>query len=378
MRILGHTISSFAVISTAFFIISGAAQAQAPMAMSPPEVTVMAVETTSVERLEQLPGRTAAHRLAQVRPQVNGILLSRLFEEGQFVEQGQALYQIDDSLYRIALDQAQAQLLSVKANVALAQLRAKRMAQLVASRAVSEQESDEASAALAQAEAAVSLAQAGVRSARINLDYTRVLAPISGQISQSLVTEGALVTAGQANPLAIITQLDPIFVDVMQNSQEHLQMRRELSAEGALPARLQLPDGSEYAHLGELQFSSVFVSESTGAVQLRILFPNPNHELLPGLFVHASLQMGSNQMILIPQQAAQRDNQGALSVWRLTPDNKVMPVPITVSGEVNKHWQLQSGLQAGDRIVIEGFQKLAPGVQVNPVTAAENQLSMQR
>ena len=334
-------------------------------AMPAPSVTLFEVESAQFDTVERLPGRTQAFRLAEIRPQVSGLLLQRLFDEGDVVEQGQPLYQIDAARYELALQQAQANLMTAQANAELAELNLSRVTRLRQSDAVSEYDLDQVRNALAQANAALLSATAAQRDAELNMEYTRVYAPISGQISQSLITEGALVTANQAQPLAVITQLDPVYVDVMQTGSDHMRLRASLSAAGSLPVTLELADGSQYGHEGQLQFSSVFVSESTGAVQLRMLFPNPEHTLLPGLFVHARLPVSRQQGILIPQQAAIRDNNGNLSVWKLQADNTVQPVSIEVAGEQGNQWRVTRGLQSGDRIVLEGFQRLAPGVAVN-------------
>jgi membrane fusion protein, multidrug efflux system len=333
--------------------------------MPAPTVTLFTVTAADIESSEQLPGRTRAFRMAEIRPQVSGILQERLFDEGDLVTQGQPLYRIDDARYQLDLQRAQASLKTAEANSALAQLNLQRATQLRTSDAVSEYELDQVRNAMEQADAAVMTAQAAVRDAELNIEYTHVNAPISGQISQSFLTEGALVTANQAQALAVITQLDPIYVDVMQTSTDHLRLRSELMAAGAVPVALDLSDGSRYAHHGELQFSSVLVSENTGSVQLRMLFPNPDAALLPGLFVHALLPTGTERGFLIPQQAAVRDNNGQLNLWKLQSDDTVQPVVIEVAREQGNQWLVTSGLQSGDRIVTEGFQRLAPGSAVN-------------
>ncbi|MEX0738573.1 MAG: efflux RND transporter periplasmic adaptor subunit [Pseudohongiella sp.] len=353
-----------------------AAQMSAPT----PDVGVMTLERASLPTTSgELPGRTRAFRLAEIRPQVSGIVMQRLFEEGQIVEQGQALYQIDPAMYEVAVSQAEAALMTARADADIAAVREGRIGRLRDSDAVSQQDYDDIKLALAQAKAAVMSAEAALRSAEINLEYTRVYAPITGQISQSLVTEGALVTANQAQALAVVTQLDPIYVDVMQSSEEHFRMRAQLAAQqeasGGVPVSLSVADGVDYGHRGTLQFSSVFVSESTGSVQLRALFANPDQQLLPGMFVHANLQLGEEQVLLIPQQAAQRSNDGSVSVWRLSGDNTVSQVPVTVQRAVGNQWLLRDGLNPGDRIVVDGFQRLAPGMEVNPV-AIEGQTQL--
>lgn len=334
-------------------------------AMPAPTVTLFTVTASEIDSSARLPGRTRAYRLAEIRPQVSGILQERLFEEGDVVTQGQALYRIDDARYQLDLQRAQASLKTAEANAELAALNVQRATRLRASDAVSEYELDQVRNAQEQADAAVMTAQAAVRDAELNLEYTRVNAPISGQISQSFLTEGALVTANQSQALALITQLDPIYVDVMQTSSDHLALRSQLMDAGSVPVALELPDGNHYNQSGELQFSSVLVNENTGSVQLRLLFPNPDSNLLPGLFVHALLPTGSERGFLIPQQAAVRDNNGILNVWKLQSDNSVQPVPVTVAREQGNQWLVTDGLQNGDRIVTEGFQRLAPGVVVN-------------
>lgn len=333
--------------------------------MPAPTVTLVEVRESDFEAVERLPGRTQAFRLSEVRPQVTGIVLQRLFEEGDFVQQGQALYQIDAARYELDLQRAEASLMTARANLELTELNMSRVESLRQSDAISQYDLDQVRNAQAQARAALMTAEAAKRDAELNIGYARVYAPISGQISQSLITEGALVTAGQAQPLAVITQLDPIYVDVMQTSADHLRMRSTLSQAGSLPVTLELPGGLQYQQQGQLQFSSVFVSESTGSVQLRMLFPNPDHALLPGLFVHTRLPVSSQRGALIPQQAAIRDNNGNLTVWKLQPDNSVQPVAIEVAREQGNQWLVTGGLQSGDRIVLEGFQRLAPGVVVN-------------
>ncbi len=334
-------------------------------AMPAPAVTLFTVASSDITSSERLPGRTRAYRLAEIRPQVSGILQERLFEEGDVVTQGQALYRIDDARYQLDLQRAQASLKTAEANAELAALNVQRATLLRASDAVSEYEVDQVRNAQEQADAAVMTARAAVRDAELNLEYTLVNAPISGQISQSFLTEGALVTANQAQALAVITQLDPIYVDVMQTSSDHLALRSQLLDAGSVSVALELSDGSQYNQSGELQFSSVLVNENTGSVQLRMLFPNPDSALLPGLFVHARLPTGSERGFLIPQQAAVRDNNGHLNVWKLQADNTVQPVVITVAREQGNQWLVTQGLKDGDRIVTEGFQRLAPGVVVS-------------
>lgn len=362
------------IIVSAFIMTpDGSVSAQEGMSMPPPNVMVATIREQDVAVTERLPGRTTAYRSAEVRPQVTGIIVQRLFEEGAIVEQGMPLYKIDPALYEAAVASAEAAVQTANANAMAARLREQRYARLTDSGALSRQEHDDATASLAQAEAAIQTAEAELRRARINLEYTNVYAPITGQISQSIVTEGALVTANQDQPLAVITQLDPIFVDVMQSSAEHMRMREALAQADRTPVTLELADGRPYALEGQLEFSSVVVSESTGSVQLRALFPNTDRILMPGLFVHANLQLGSRQAILVPQRAAIRDATGGLIVWKVGADNTVNPVPITVERAVSDQWLLLQGINAGDRIVLQGFQKIAPGAQVNPISDTQSQ-----
>lgn len=360
------------VVSAFAMTLDGPVSAQEGMNMPPPNVTVTTIREQDIAVSERLPGRTSAFRFAEVRPQVTGIIVKRLFEEGAIVEQGTPLYQIDPALYEAAVASAEAALQTATANAMAARLREERYGRLTNSGALSQQEHDDARASLAQAEAAIQTAEAELRRARINLEYTNVYAPISGQISQSIVTEGALVTANQEQALAVITQLDPIFVDVMQSSADHMRMREALAKAERTPVTLDLGNGRLYTEEGELEFSSVVVSESTGSVQLRALFPNPDRILLPGLFVHANLQLGSQRTLTVPQRAAMRGPDGGLMVWKVGDDNTVNPLPITAERAVGDQWILQQGLSAGDRIVLQGFQKIAPGMQVNPISDTQS------
>jgi membrane fusion protein (multidrug efflux system) len=323
-----------------------------------PEVGVVTLAAQPVTLKAMLPGRTNAWRVAEVRPQVNGVITKRLFAEGADVHQGQQLYQIDDAPYRAAYDKAQAALMS-------AQNLAQRDAKLVADNAVSRQQYDDAMSSYRQA-------QADVETAKVNLDYTRVYAPISGRIGRSTITEGALVTSGQAQALAVITQLDPIYVDVTQSSTELLRLRRELKSgqlhttgTGDASVGLALEDGTAYARSGALKFSEVTVDEGTGSVTVRAEFPNPEHDLLPGMFVRASLDEGvRNAAILVPQQGVSRDTTGKPVVWVVNADNTVQQKQIAVDRTIGNTWLVNRGLQAGDRVVTEGVQRLAPGIKV--------------
>jgi membrane fusion protein (multidrug efflux system) len=346
-------------------LLSGCTEEQAPASPKPPKVGVIILQTQAFTLTSELPGRTSAYRSAEVRPQVNGIILKRLFTEGSEVKAGQALYQIDPALYAATLQSTQASLLSAKSL-------ADRYKLLVEEQAVSRQEFDEARAKQLQAEAAE-------QSASINLRYTKVLAPISGRIGRSAVSEGALVSNGQTDAMAIIQQLDPIYVDVTQSSLEMLKLRKELSSgqlqkvgANAANVKLVLEDGSLYPHTGTLEFSEVSVDQGTGSVTLRAVFANPQHNLLPGMFVHAQLQSGVNAAaILAPQQGVTRNLQGQPTALVVSQDNKVELRELTAQRTVGNQWLIEQGLQAGDRLITEGLQFVKPGIEVT-VSEASN------
>ncbi|ABA87547.1 efflux pump, RND family, membrane fusion lipoprotein [Syntrophotalea carbinolica DSM 2380] len=341
----------------------------------PPEVGIMVVQPQKVTLTTELPGRTAAHLIAEVRPQVGGIIQKRLFVEGSDVKEGQILYQIDPARYREAYHRATATLAEARANLTTVRLREERYRELVKINAVSRQDYDDTKAALKQAEAKVEAARADQETARINLDYTGVKAPISGRIGRSAVTTGALVTASQAAPLAVIQQLDPIYVDVTQSSAEMLRMKLNL-ASGMLKSsgpeqarvRLVLEDGTPYPLPGRLRFSEVSVEESTGSVTLRNMFPNPDKLLLPGMFVRAVLEEGINEnAILVPQRGVTRNPGGEAIVMVASAENTVEQRVIKVSRTVGDRWLVTEGLAAGDRIILEGIQKAPVGTVVTPV-----------
>ncbi|TCG05096.1 efflux transporter periplasmic adaptor subunit [Paraburkholderia steynii] len=333
-----------------------------------PEVGVVTLRSQAVTITSELPGRTDAWRVAEVRPQVSGVIEKRLFTEGSDVKQGQQLYQIDDAPYRAAYDKAAAALTT-------AQHLAERDGKLLADNAVSKQQYDDAMSAWRQA-------QADVESARINLAYTKVYAPISGRIGRSAVTEGALVTNGQGEALAVVQQIDPIYVDVTQSSIDLMRLRRELaqgqlsrSGEDAASVGLVLEDGTTYGQQGSLKFSEVSVDQGTGSVLLRAVFRNPDHHLLPGMFVHARLNEGTKaDAILVPQQGVTRDTTGAPQVWVVGPDSKATLRPIQVDRTVGNTWLATSGVRAGERVVTEGLQRLQPGVKVSAQPATNVQV----
>jgi len=345
----------------------------------PPEVGVVTLTPERVVLTTELPGRTSPYLVAEVRPQVNGLLQQRNFEEGADVRAGQLLYQIDPAPYRAAVDQAEAALAMAEANLPAMRSRAERLRGLVESRAAGEQTAEDAEAAVRQAEASIAASQAAVESARIQLSYTPIKAPISGRTGRSAVTVGALVTAYQPVPLVTIQQLDPIYVDVTQSSAEVLRLRRVLSsgaltrdADSARRVRLLLEDGTPYAHEGTLKFQDVTVAPSTGAVTLRMVFPNPDHILLPGMFVRAVVEEGVNEAaILAPQQGVSRDPRGNAYALVVGADGKVESRTLEIGRAFGNRWLVTSGLAAGDRVIVDGLLAVRPGIQVNAVPAGE-------
>jgi membrane fusion protein (multidrug efflux system) len=346
-----------------------------PMQSGPPEVAVMVVKPERVALTTELAGRTSAYLVAEVRPQVGGIIQKRLFTEGTDVKAGEVLYQIDPATYQAAYAGAKANLSRSEANIISVRLKAERYKELVDINAVSRQDYDDASAALKQAEADVEAGKAAVETARINLDYTKVTAPISGRIGRSSVTNGALVTASQPAALATIQQLSPIYVDVTQSSAELLRLKQNLASgllksNGAAQARVRLllEDGSPYPLPGTLKFSEVTVDQSTGSITLRAIFPNPKHTLLPGMFVRAILEEGVNEhALLVPQQGVTRNPAGNAMVMVVGPEEKVEPRGIKVVQTVGDNWLVSEGLKAGDRVILEGLQKARPGTPVKAV-----------
>ncbi len=373
------TLANLSAISlVAMLAACGGKQGQGA-APAPPEVGVITLAPQAISLSTVLPGRTAAYRIAEVRPQVEGIVKRRLFTEGSEVRAGQPLYEIDAAPYRAALLRAEATLASAQAQLTAAKLLADRYGPLQERGVVSKQDNDNAIAANGSAEAAVASAKAAVETARIDLSYTQVLAPISGRIGRSLVTEGALVKAAQDEPIATIAQLDPIYVDVTQSSSELLRLRRDMDAgrlqrDAKQQARvtLLLEDGSTYAQPGSLQFSEVTVDPSTGSVLLRAVFPNKDRTLLPGMFVRATLGVGSNsQALLVPQAGVSRNARGEATVLVVDADSKVSERIVEVDRAVGSDWVVSSGLIAGERVIVEGVQKVRPGstVTAKPVNA---------
>ena len=346
-----------------------------PPQAPPPEVAVVQVEAQRVPLTTELSGRISAQRVAEVRPQVGGIIQKRLFTEGAKVTEGEVLYQIDPARYQAAFNSAKAALGKAEASLIPARLKEERFRELVEINAVSKQDFDDISAGLKQAESEVEVAKAAVETARINLAFTRVTAPISGWIGRSLVTTGALVTASQTTPLASIQQLDPIYVDVTQTSSNLLRLKREMGSgilknNGGEQAQVQLilEDGYAYPLKGTLKFSDVTVEPSTGSVILRTAFPNPRQMLLPGMFARAILQEGVlEQAILVPQQGVTRDPAGKALVMVVGAEEKVEPRVVQVARAIGDNWLISDGLKPGDRVILEGTQRARPGTVVKTV-----------
>jgi len=346
--------------------------AEAPSA-GKPEVSVVTLATHPVVLTTELPGRTLAYRVAEVRPQVNGIVKKRLFTEGGEVKADQQLYQIDPSLYQASVDSQKAALARAEAQLKTAALLVKRYKPLTETRAVSRQTYDDAVAARDQAAADVQSAKAALDTARINLVYTKVLSPIEGIIGRSSVTEGALVTANQTDALASVQQIDPIYVDVTQSSVELLRLRRAIDSgllqrdmsKDSARVSLVLADGQSYNLEGTLAFSEVTVDESTGSVTLRAVFPNPDHKLLPGMFVRARILEGiAPQGLLVPQRGVTRNQRGQPTSLVVNAENKVELRVLKTDRTVGDQWLVTEGLKAGDRVIVEGLQRVQPGVEV--------------
>lgn len=344
---------------------------QQPRAM---DVGFIEVRPVSIRRSNQLPGRVVSFQQAEIRPQVSGIIQSRLFEEGSFVDEGQQLYQIDPARFEADYQRAQANLQDAKARVRNAQNLVNRFKELIDYNAVSKQEYDDAQAGLDQAKAAVALAEAEVRTARINLGYTKVYAPISGYISPSNVTKGALVTAQQEVPLATVRQLDPVYVDLSQaaaetrNIQERLTASRLRNDKTQYEVTLYLGSTEEvYPHKGTLDATDLAVDIQTGAIRLRSVFPNPDNILLPGMFVRASIEdIGRAKEIIIPQKSVNIEPDGSKSVWVVGEDNMAEKRPITTAAAFRNNWVVLSGLESGDRVIVEGRMMLREGAPLQP------------
>ncbi|MFW9440466.1 efflux RND transporter periplasmic adaptor subunit [Xanthomonas euvesicatoria] len=349
----------------------------------PPQMpqTQVGVQTLKAQRLavdQTLSGRTVAYVTSDVRPQVGGILRKRLFTEGQDVQAGQVLYEIDPASYQAAYDTAKGDLAQAEAAVLSARPKAQRYQTLVGLDAVSKQDGDDALATLRSNQAAVVAAKASLQTARINLDYTRITAPVSGRIGTSSYTPGALVSAGQSEVLATINQLDPIYVDVTQSSAQLLQLRRQLdtgqlkAVDGKAEVTLQLEDGSTYAHSGTLEVVDAAVDTATGTVKLRAVVPNPERVLLPGMYVTAKFSMAvDEQAILVPQQAISRNSKGQAVAMVVGSDNKVAQRVLTTGDAIGDKWVVRQGLKAGDKVIVQGLQKASVGAEVRAVEVSQ-------
>lgn len=379
-----HKSAMMFMILAVFLMPAGCNTGSGPQAAPPPqapEVAVVVIETQPIELTTELPGRTSAYRIAEIRPQISGLILKRLFTEGSEVEAGQILYQTDPAPFQAALDNAEAALGRAEANLTSSRSRAERYKDLLADKAVSWQNYDDAAAALTQVEADIQYWRAAVKTARINLGYTRITSPISGRIGKSNVTDGAIITAYQPMALATIQQLDPIYVDVPQSTTELLRLKRRLK-DGRLKknetdqdtVNLILEDGSPYPLEGTLQFSDITVDPTTGSVILRVVFPNPENLILPGMFVQAVIKEGINdQAILIPQQGVSRDPKGNPIAMIVDAEGKVGLRMLTLDRAIRDKWLVSAGLAPGDRLIVEGLQRVRPGATVKAVPFQEAQ-----
>lgn len=345
-----------------------------PGAHGPAQVGFVVVRPQAVPLTVELAGRTAALEQSEVRPQITGLVRRRLFEEGAYVRAGQPLYQIDPSLYQAAAAEAAANLQSARANAEATRTRADRLRPLAEIEAVAAQDLTDAQGTARQAAATVAQTRAQLDTARINLRFTRITAPISGRIGRSLVTVGALVSATQADPLAVIQRLDPIFVDIQQSAADLLALRRALTrsgvAAGSATVKLKLEDGSEYGPAGTVEFAEAVVDQATGTVTLRARFPNPDGLLLPGMFVRATLAQSVEQnAFLVPQQAVTRDAKGQGSVMLVGPNNSAVQRNITTTGTQGPNWIVTAGLNTGDKVITQGLGMLRPGAPIKPVPA---------
>lgn len=365
-----------ALIASTLALAACSSKDAAPAQAAPTPVTVVTLKSEPVTLTRELAGRAEASQQAEVRPQVGGIVERLLFTEGGSVRAGQPLYQLDQTAYRADAGSAQAAVARAQTALTNARQKAERTAELARTQMVSRQDNDNAQAALRQAQAELRAAQAGLQGANVPLGFTRVSAPISGRIGRSSVTRGALVTASQATPLAVIQTLDPMYVEVSQSSAELLQLRREIAA-GSLqgtdevPVNITLEDGSAYPQQGKLSFAEAMVDPATGAVALRVVVPNPDQLLLPGMFVRATIANARRQdAILAPQQGITRNAKGDATAMVVGADGKVAQREVVVSRAIGNKWLVESGLKAGDKLIIEGLQKIAPGAPVNATEAS--------
>lgn len=371
--LVGRGIAALSLAALTLTLAACGKEQQAAQGGGQPQVGVVTLKTQSVALSSELPGRTAAYRIAEVRPQVSGIVQKRLFTEGGEVAAGQQLYQIDPALYQAEVDSRRAALARVQAQLKTATLLVQRYKPLVDTRAVSRQAYDDAVAARDQASADVLAAKAALETARINLVYTKVLAPIGGIIGRSNITEGALVTANQSAAVAAVQQIDPIYVDVTQSSVQLLRLKSALASgllqreadEQSARVTLTLEDGTQYDQDGKLQFSEVTVDPGTGSVLLRAVFPNPQRKLLPGMFVRARLAEGvASEGLLVPQRGVTRNQRGLPTALVVNAENKVELRTIKTDRAIGDQWLVSGGLAAGDRVIVEGLQSVRPGAEV--------------
>lgn len=351
-----------------------------------PEVGVVSVTSRSLTLTADLPGRTTAYMIAQIRPQISGIVQKRVFTEGGLVKAGDLLYQIDASSYQAAYDSAKATVEKAEATLNAANLKAKRQAALLGIEAVSTQDNEDAQAALQEDKASLAEARAALETARIDLEHTRIVSPIAGRIETSSVTPGALVTANQDTALTTVQQLDPIYVDIPQSSTEVLQLRQDIASGrlksvggGQLPIALKLEDGSTYKHTGKLTSTGTTVNTTTGAITLRALVPNPDHLLMPGMYVRAALDKGNDpDAILVPQKGVTRNSSGQATAYVVDKENKIEQRNVVITQAVGQDWYVSSGLAVGDRLVVEGSTKVKVGQEVRPVGVTESTKQAER
>ncbi|HAE76577.1 efflux RND transporter periplasmic adaptor subunit [Morganella morganii] len=362
------------------FLLSGCGEEQKQGGeMPPPDVKVVTLKAAPLTVSTELPGRTSAYRIAEVRPQVGGIILKRNYKEGSDVKEGESLYQIDPAPFQATLNSAQAELAKAKANAELARLTVNRYKPLLGTNYISRQDYDEAVSTHAQAQAAVQAAQAAVQTAQINLNYTKVTSPIAGLSGKSNVTEGALVATGQTRALTLVQQIDPIYVDVTQSSDDYLRLKQEIASgavdkeQGKVAVSLVTAENKDYTHKGYLEFSDVTVDETTGSITMRAVFPNPQESLLPGMFVRARVDEGVRpDAILVPQEGVIRTAKGGAVVNVVNAKNEIEVRPVTVGQSYGNKWLITSGVNDGERVVVEGFQKIKAGAAVKATEADLN------